>query len=90
MNIYVLVTGSITLTRICHYCSNINADLSRVNIVPSQSCICGHNYENEEHYFLNCWLYDIQRQQLLQKLNFIPVITTDLLLYGSTQVIVLK
>ena len=40
--------------------------------------------------FLNCWLYDIQRQQLLQKLNFIPVITTDLLLYGSTQVIVLK
>ena len=53
-------------------------------IAPLQTVSAGYIYENKESCFLNSRLKDIQRQQLLQKLNFIPVITTDSLLYSNS------
>ena len=32
---------SIILTRIRHNCSSLNADLNRVDVVPSSACTCG-------------------------------------------------
>ena len=45
---------SIILTRIRHNCSSLNADLNRLNIVPSSACTCGANFETAQHYFFEC------------------------------------
>ena len=67
----------IILTRIRHNCSNLNADLHRVNIVPSPSCSCSANFETAQHYFFECRNFENQR-------SFISVITLDTLLYGCS------
>ena len=71
-------------TRIRHNCSNLNADLHRVNIVPSPSCSCSANFETAQHYFFECRNFENQRQNLFRALSFISVITLDTLLYGCS------
>ena len=72
----------IILTRIRHNCSNSNADLHRVNIVPSPSCSCSANFETAQHYFFEFRNFENQHQNLFRALSFISVITLDTLLYG--------
>ena len=40
--------------------------------------ICGHEVEESEHFLLNCPLYVIQRQEMLQKLNQLNIINVNL------------
>ena len=84
----ILSTGerkhSIILTRIRHNCSSLNADLNRVNIVPSSACICCANFETAQHYFFECRNYTNQRYNLLRALSFASVVTLDTLLYGCS------
>ena len=47
----------ISLTRIKHNCSSLNADVNRVNIVPSALCSCGTANETAQHYFFDCNLF---------------------------------
>ena len=49
--------NDIILTRIRHNCSNLNADIFRVNISANSNCRCGAENENAHHYFLECLLY---------------------------------
>ena len=72
---------SIILTRIRHNCSSLNADLNRVNIVPSSACSCGANFETAQHYFFECRNYTNQRYNLL---SFASVVTLDTLVYGCS------
>lgn len=75
---------NIILTRLRHNCSDLNADLYRVNIVPSSACSCGANVENAQHYFLECRIFETQRRNLIRTLSFIPIITLDVILNGCT------
>ena len=72
----------IILTRIRHYCSNLNVDLHRVNIVglPTPSCSCSA----AQHYFFECRNFVNQRQNPFRASSFISVITLDTLLYGCS------
>ena len=74
----------IILTRIRHNCSNLNADLHRVNIIPPPSCSCSDNFETAQHYFFVCRNFVNQRQSLFRALWFISIITLDTLLYGCS------
>ena len=51
----------------------------RVNIVSNPTCSCGAVLEDAEHFFFECRLYTEQRNRLSDSLNFIPVVTLDLL-----------
>ena len=64
----------IIITRIRHNYSNLNADLHRVNIVPSPPCNCSANFETAQHYFFECRNFENQRQNLFRALSFISVI----------------
>lgn len=82
---YVVVgqrTHEISLVRIKHNCSSLNADLNRVNIVPSPFCTCGPNIENAYHYFFNCPLYLIPRNRLIASLPQVDI-NTELLINGN-------
>ena len=68
-------------------CSKLNAHLFSLHVVDSPQCICGHDLEDSEHFLLNCPLYLVQRQEMLQKLNQLHVANVDLdtLLFGDTK-----
>ena len=75
--------SSILLTRLRHNCSSLNADLFRVNIVSNPTCSCGAVLEDAKHFFFECRLYTEQKNRLYDSLNFIPVVTLDLLVNGN-------
>ena len=64
-----------------HNCSSLNADLNRVNIVPSALCSCGTANETAQHYFFDCNLFIVHRNRLLASLPTVPI-TLDTFLYG--------
>ena len=68
--------NDIILTRIRHNCSNLNADLFRVNISANSNCRCGAVNENAHHYFLECILYVEQRNRLFSSIN--PLVNVHL------------
>ena len=49
--------NEISLTQIKHNCSSLNADLNRVNIVPSALCSCGTANETAQYYFFSIVTY---------------------------------
>ena len=75
---------NIIYTQLRHGCSNLKADLYRVNLVPNSRCSCGHYFENVQHYFLYCPHYSDIRNVLLSEIENMginPNIGT--LLYGD-------
>ena len=68
--------NDIILTRIRHNCSNLNADLFRVNISANSNCRCGAVNENAHHYFLECISYVEQRNRLFSSIN--PLVNVHL------------
>ena len=68
--------NDIILTRIRHNCSNLNADLFRVNISANSNCRCGAVNENAHHYFLECILNVEQRNRLFSSIN--PLVNVHL------------
>ena len=54
-------------------CSLLKAHLSALHILNDTQCQCGHEYEDELHYFFTCPLYQVQRAVLHEKiLQFAP------------------
>ncbi len=66
-------------------CSPLNDHLySFIHVVDSPDCACGHTRENNRHFLLDCPLYIIERNEMLndlQILGFEPLLKN--LLYGS-------
>jgi len=56
-------------------------------VVDSLACPCGHEVEDNNHFFLTCGLYHIIRNNLKTRLLAIPnmqdKIHIDILLFGS-------
>ena len=62
-------------TRIRHRSSNLNADLSRVNLINDPGCVCGWVLEDAINFFLECCLYVEAREQLTNNLQFLDSLT---------------
>ncbi|KAK3099985.1 hypothetical protein FSP39_012969 [Pinctada imbricata] len=75
---------NILLTRLRNTCSNLNADLFKVNLNNSPVCSCGSSIEDASHYLLLCPLYNEQRRILNSRLQPLYPLTLSDLLSGST------
>lgn len=75
--------------RLRNNCSSLKADLFRANLVDNSACECGHINESANHFLLECKKYVLSRLILYLDLNRLNIdnieISTDLLLYGSTE-----
>ena len=58
--------------------SNFNAHLFSLRVVDSPQCICGYDVEGSEYFLLNCPLYLLQIQEMLQKLNKLNIANVEL------------
>ena len=54
-------------------CSALNNELYNLNIIDSPKCACTAQFEDAEHYFLQCPLYNDLRTDLTRNLNSIHV-----------------
>ena len=63
--------SQIMLNRIRLVNCDLNENLHSRNLAPSPSCSCGHPIENEKHYLMTCPLFNIQRQEMCQKLHML-------------------
>ena len=75
---------SIALARLRMDCSSLKNDLFKLNIIDSSHCECGFDKETCKHYFLDCPLYNTEREILMTDLrNFNFNLTLRNLLYGD-------
>ena len=65
-----------------HRSSNLNADLSRVNLINDPGCVCGWVIEDAIHFFLEYCLYVEAREQLTNNLQFLDSLLIEALLFG--------
>ena len=68
--------------RLRHQCSQLNADLFRINVVDNPQCRCNAPFEDVIHYLLECPLYLNERVQMFENIqetdqNF------EILLFGN-------
>ncbi len=75
---------SVMHSRLRNGCSNLNADLFRNHLSNSPSCNCGHNYEDANHFLLNCNQFHNQRIALLRSIDQFHPLTVNILLHGNT------
>ena len=84
--------GSIQHAKLRMLCSNLNDHLySHIHVIDNPQCPCGHPRENNKHYFLECRLYILERNEMLfklQELGFEPSLKN--ILYGSSEYSVAK
>ena len=73
--------SNILSTKLRNRCSELNADLFRVNLIDSAACSCGCNIEDANHFIFNCTKYQHERQSLLRSLGNFHPITLDMLLF---------
>ncbi len=52
---------SVLHSRIRNKCSNLNGDLFRNHLSNNPACVCGHDYEDADHFFFNCNIFINQR-----------------------------
>ena len=66
-------------------CSKLNAHLFMLHVKDSPSCACGFDFEDCEHYLMQCPLFLVQRQILHTNLQVIgqDLFNCNTLLYGS-------
>ena len=65
-------------------CSPLKEDLAHnLHIIENSTCDCGLSVDTNSHFLLECRLYAQHRQLMLRKLQDLPLITTDFLLYGD-------
>ena len=76
--------NDVILKRICHNCSNLNADLYPVNISANWNCRCGAENENTHHYFLECLLCIEQQTLLFSSINPLVNVHLQLITNGNT------
>ena len=67
-------------------CSKLNSHLFLLHVSDTSQCACGYGTEDTEHFLLQCPLYHIQRQTMIQSLSqLINVnnVNVQTLLYGN-------
>ena len=65
-------------------CSPLKEHLvHNLHVIENSTCDCGLSVESNSHFLLKCRLYTQHRQSMLNKLQVLPTITTDFLLYGD-------
>ena len=62
-------------------CSNLKAHLVSLHVVDDPYCICNSGVEDNYHYFCECPLYFVQRQELIRSLNDFCMFNLDIVLY---------
>ena len=71
-------------TKIRHGCSQLNADLARINLVPYSFCNCGHPREDALHYFIHCPNYNAIRESMRRTVTNVGAsFDIGTLLYGN-------
>ena len=63
-------------------CSNLNADLAKIQVIPSAQCACGDGVEDALHYFFVCTKYTAVRNALQTDILTVAPFTLNTLLYG--------
>ena len=76
-------TLSVLHCKIRNNCSNLNADLFNNHLSESPLCLNCNIFEDAEHYFFNCRLYQNQRQSLFNETREFHPLSTRALLYGN-------
>ena len=67
-------------------CSNLKNDLcNNLHVIDSMQCDCGAPVENAHHYFLECPLFNDNRNSLINKIGYLTLINTNILLYGNAE-----
>ena len=64
-------------------CSKLNYHLFLLHVAESPACSCGFDTEDANHYLLQCPLYLVERQALLQSVSNVNYIDVNILLFGS-------
>ena len=65
-------------------CSPLKEHLANsLHVIQNSTCDCGLSVENNTPFLIECRLFTQDRQSMLSKLQDLPMITTDLLLYGD-------
>lgn len=68
-------------------CSRLNSDLCNNLLVKhSAKCICGNNCEDVTYYFFHCPLFAVQREILMEKIDFVTDVKTEILLFGDESI----
>ena len=62
-------------TRLRLNTSSLNGDLYRNNLTNDPSCSCGFKHEDRVHYFMDCPLFEVLRDEMLQ--NVLGQISPD-------------
>ena len=73
---------NIILIRLRHRRSSLQSDLFNINKIDNRNCSCGAEVENAEHYFIECLLYDVERDRLFRSLPKNYNITFDFIVNG--------
>ena len=60
---------SMKLAQLRMECSKLNAHLVKLHVSDSANCSCGFNYEDTNHYLLDCRLFANERATMLQKIS---------------------
>ena len=76
---------NIIQTKLRYDCSSLKYDLYRVNLTDSPTCQCGHSCENAFHYLLECPMYNISRNIMLNNLQPYYPVNLDILLSGNPE-----
>ena len=61
------------LTRICVGRSDLNQHKFSIGLTDNPECLCHHREESPQHYFIDCFLYSLERQTLFNLIeHYIP------------------
>ena len=64
-------------------CSNLKAHLFALHVIEDAQCACNYWFEDTNHFFFQCPLYHIHRQELVNTVQQICRIDLDILLFGN-------
>ena len=49
--------------------SQLNGHLFEIGLAKTPGCLCGHKLESVTHFLLDCFLYQNERETLMQNIN---------------------
>ena len=73
---------NVILAKLRMGCSDLKADLYKIRVVDTPTCVCGLGYEDVFHYFFECPHYSAQRSILQTEIIPHAQFTCKTLLYG--------
>ena len=75
--------SDIFMTKLRHKCTELKADLFRVNLIDDDMCNCGLGVENSTHFLFHCPYYSTQRNILFNDLHHFQPLSLNKLLFGD-------